>query len=114
MSTAAQIPACLSEDTVRQARVMLVDDDVSTVCSLANMLDRLGYTQVETVSDSREFRHRFEQFRPDIVLTDLIMPHVDGIQIVEMIRAAVSRDSFFPVLVLTGSQSPDETRRAFK
>ena len=114
MNPAPPIPGYMSEDTVRQARVLLLDDDVSTVCSLANMLDRLGYTHVETLSDPRQFRRRFETYKPDMVITDLNMPEIDGIQIVEMVRSMLPRDSFFPVLVLTGSQVPEQTRRALK
>lgn len=108
----ATAPARMSEESLRQARVLILDDEVGALCTLANMLGRLGFTHVETLSEPQHFLERFTTFQPDLVITDLLMPEVDGFEIIEAVRARLPQDTFFPVLVLTGDQSPEDKRRA--
>ena len=43
---------------------------------LRNILNRLGFTQIDTITDSRETMARVEAFRPDLIILDLGMPHI--------------------------------------
>jgi putative two-component system response regulator len=54
-----------------------------------------------------------ETFEPDLVLLDLMMPHVDGFTILEALRAAV-REIFFPVIVLTADANESTKLRALR
>jgi len=92
------------------ARLLIVDDCISTVSMLRNILNRLGFSQIDTVSDSRETRARIAEFNPDLIILDLIMPHLDGFEVMRQLRSAGSSDTFLPVLVLT-SDTTEATRR---
>jgi CheY-like chemotaxis protein len=57
------------------ARLLIVDDLVGNISLLRNILNRLGFTQIDTSTDSRETLARVEEFRPDLIILDLNMPH---------------------------------------
>jgi two-component system OmpR family response regulator len=62
-------------------RTILVVDDNATVAGLIVMtLRRLGYANVETASDGKEALEMAERIRPDLVILDIDMPEMDGIE----------------------------------
>lgn len=64
------------------------------------------------LTDSTRIIEELEAYAPDLVITDVEMPDLDGIQLVEQLRNYLPRDSGLPVLVLTGSADPQLKRRA--
>ena len=69
------------------AKVLLIDDDQGALRTIEILLARLGHT-VRTASDGREGLKLFNADPPDLVLTDIIMPDMEGIEtIIEMRRA---------------------------
>ncbi len=91
---------------------MILDDDVSSLCMVQRMLERFGCPQVQGLFDSREFPQAFKNFQPDLVITDLRMPGLDGVQVIEAVRSQTSDEDFLPVLVVTGLHTPADKRRA--
>src|SRR2546423_2247020 len=81
-------------------KIVVIDDEPANVALLEAMLAEGGYTRVKTVTDSRLAMETCITFEPDLVLLDLMMPHVDGFTILESLRAAAG-ESFLPVVVLT-------------
>ncbi|MDP3684900.1 MAG: hybrid sensor histidine kinase/response regulator, partial [Ignavibacteria bacterium] len=47
------------------------------------------------------------EFKPDIILLDLMMPHLDGFQILEQLKEIIPAGNYLPILVLTADVSPD-------
>src|SRR5688572_6012625 len=84
-----------------QARILVVDDDPSIALLLETTLQMAGYEQVTTVTDARWASHLFLTIRPDIVLLDLHMPHLDGFELLKSLSVELS-GAPVPVLVLTG------------
>lgn len=94
----------------RKMKILVVDDEPLNVELLSEMLTEAGYTRLKTVSDSRLALAACDQFAPDIVLLDWMMPHVSGGQILEALRATAT-EVFLPIIVLT-ADSNEETKRA--
>jgi two-component system response regulator MtrA len=78
------------------ARILLVEDDPSIREVTAIGLRNAGFT-VETASDGREGLDRFESEAFDLVLLDVMLPRMDGLEVARAIR----RTSTIPVVMLT-------------
>lgn len=102
----------MTEDDLRSARILIVDDDVSTLCLLRGVLQRIGFSNILTLDQARAFPSQFNAFQPDLIITDLLMPDLSGIQIIEMVRSICPRETQLPVLVLTADEAPQSRRRA--
>jgi DNA-binding NtrC family response regulator len=71
----------------RSGRVLVVDDEVNARTALAELLRDEGY-DVETAADAFKALGKYEAFTPHVVVTDLKMPGMDGIELVKKIRAS--------------------------
>ncbi len=80
-----------------RARVLVVDDEPDMVENCARILQRGGY-EVLTATDPRRGLAMLESERPDLLLTDLKMPEVDGM---ELLRRARELDPALPVIMIT-------------
>ena len=78
------------------SRILLVDDEQPIQTLLSFPLQRDGY-EVVAASDGREALARFEESRPDLVILDLMLPKVDGLEVCRRIRAR----SAVPIIMLT-------------
>lgn len=94
-------------------KILVIDDEPANVALLEDMLSEGGYTRVKSVTDSRLAMETCETFEPDLVLLDLMMPHVDGFTILESLRAA-ARESFFPIIILTADANESTKLRALR
>ena len=92
------------ETTPNQATLLLVDDDPSILRLLEKVIEQsfAEHLKVETLLDATEARDRIEQGGVDILLTDLEMPSVNGL---ELLRSAKRRNAHSQVLLLTGHSS---------
>ena len=94
-------------------KILVVDDEPANVALLEGMLADGGYSRVLSVTDSRLAMEACLSFDPDLVLLDLMMPHVDGFTILESIRAAAG-ETFLPVIVLTADAHESTKLRALR
>ncbi len=74
----------LNENT-RIIRVLIVDDDKSIREAIADILEAEGYA-IELAEDGKEALEKIEKFKPDVVLTDFLMPKIDGITLCKLIK----------------------------
>jgi two-component system response regulator MprA len=79
-----------------QARILVVDDDVRIAASLRRALVYEGYT-VEVAGDARGALALAVEQPPDLVVLDLMLPDIDGIEVCRRLRA----DGDVPILMLT-------------
>jgi putative two-component system response regulator len=94
------------------ATILIVDDLASNVSLLTRMLARAGYSNVVGTSDAREALVLFVGRRPDLVVLDLHMPHLDGFVVLEQIQQLVPRGTYLPVLVVTADISAAARQKA--
>ncbi|MBN2291304.1 MAG: response regulator [Pirellulales bacterium] len=80
-------------------RVLLCDDEIQIIRAAEFKIKRAGY-DVAIAADGQEGWEMIQQQRPDIVVTDCQMPHLDGLGLVKKIRAN-PETADIPVLMLT-------------
>ena len=85
-----------------KGKIMIVDDEVANVLVARKMLERAGYKSFETTTNSTEAISLVHNTDPDVVLLDVNMPEIDGIQILGQIRS-IDRFRHLPVLILTAN-----------
>lgn len=78
------------------ARVLVVDDEPAIVRAVATNLRRHGF-QVQAAERGQEALDIYGAFHPDLVVLDLGLPDLDGIEVVRQIRARAST----PIIVLS-------------
>ena len=84
--------------------VLVVDDDAGQRADLAEMLSSFGFT-VATAADGREALNRLTSSPPGVILTDLVMPRMDGF---ELLKELAARGDRTPAIVLTGLGTLDQ------
>ena len=71
------------------ARVLIVEDEATDRAILANLLERMGH-EVHFASDGEEAFKTYLKNSIEIIVTDLNMPHVDGLELIGAVRALFS------------------------
>ncbi len=79
-------------------KILLVEDDETVRYSLSRVLIHAGYDVVEA-ADGRQALARFTASRPDLIVTDVVMPEEDGLGLLNSVR---KRDARVPILVISG------------
>ena len=98
------------DDRGRSARVLVVDDEPAMQEVLAGRLERWGYV-VEATGSVATARARAAAFRPDVVVSDLVLPDATGLDLLEQLRAEDPRRT---VLLITAYGTIDTAVRAIK
>lgn len=89
--------------------IMAVDDSPSMRMLLRAALSDLGYTVVEA-EDGVHALEKLEGFEPDLLITDINMPRMDGFGLIAEVRGQGRRS--LPILVLTTESSDEKKQRA--
>ena len=82
------------------AHILLIDDDEQFRAMLSQMLTRDAH-QVTIACDGEEGLRLAEQIKPDLIITDILMPHKDGI---ETIMALNESGSTIPIIAVSGGR----------
>jgi excisionase family DNA binding protein len=94
-----------------QRRVLVVDDDPAVVKLIVRLLEKNDRCETATAADGFEAGIQIARFRPDLVILDLMMPHLDGFKVCSSIRLA-PETSDLAVLVVTGYDDDENLQRA--
>lgn len=100
-------------DQLKKSTIMLVDDDPILMDLIKAYLEEEGYSNFILIEDSRQALTVLNAQKPDVLLLDLMMPHVDGYAILEEIRSDPLH-RFLPVIVLTSSTDSESKLRALE
>lgn len=93
------------DSSLKKSNILIVDDELANVDVLSDLLEMDGYTNIKGISDSREVISLFSVFEPDIILLDLMMPHLSGFDVMAQLKSIHSEKSYVPILVLTADIS---------
>ena len=99
----------ISEQEILNARILIVDDQEANVQLLEQMLRDAGYACIASTNSPYEVGELHRANRYDLILLDLLMPGMDGFQVMEGLKK-FEPQGYLPVLVLTAQ--PDHKLRA--
>ena len=92
-------------------RILVVDDEVNARTALAKLLRDEGY-EVETAADAFKALGKFESFAPAVVITDLKMPGMDGVELVGKLKAYEDAPAVIVMTAFGAVQSAIDAMRA--
>ena len=96
--------------TDRAIRLMLVDDHPVMRAGLANLLSgEPGFSVVAQASEARSALAGWREHRPDVLLLDISLPGLDGIEVLRQIKAEAPQAH---VLMLTSSEAKEDVRQS--
>ncbi|EAQ45410.1 MULTISPECIES: response regulator [Rhodobacterales] len=93
-----------------KTKVLAIDDSRTIRNLLAATLEEAGFEYVSAV-DGREGVDMYDDVAPDVVITDINMPNLDGFGVIEELRGT-DINSKVPILVLTTESAPEMKARA--
>jgi CheY-like chemotaxis protein len=93
-------------------RVLIVDDDPWILRMVSTLLEKRGYA-IATASDGEEGLMRADQLRPDLIITDVMMPKLDGWSLVRALRSRPEL-ALVPVIFLTALGGEEDRIRGFR
>lgn len=100
------------DEILEHARILIVDDEQANVRVMERMLETAGYRQVHGTTDPRRAVELYREIQPDLILLDLVMPDLDGFEVMERLQAEVAPRSYLPILVLTADLRNETRLRA--
>ncbi len=106
------LPTAQNQQSDQTAKVLLVDDDPKILALLQTLLQPWGL-EVSTIADSRQFWQTLEAVAPDLLVLDVEMPYLNGIELCKEIRND-SRWSELPIVFLTVHKDADIVNQVFR
>lgn len=99
----------INDQQILNANILIVDDQSSNVQLLDEMLQEFGYRHITSTMDPRVVCELHRDNRYDLILLDLLMPGMDGFEVMECLKE-IETDDYLPVIVITAQ--PDHKLRA--
>lgn len=104
MSVTPDEPTAVPESSSPATRVLVVDDSAIQRRLVGRLIEKSGTLSVSHAGNGREALELIEQERPGVVLTDLQMPELDGLELVKQVR---TRYPDLPVILMTAHGSEE-------
>ena len=93
-----------------QKKILLVEDDVFMLQLLSDKLRKSGF-DVSVAGDGEECLKTLQSIKPDLVLLDIVMPKLDGLDVLRRMKSSPDLSSI-PVIVLSNLGQKEEVERA--
>lgn len=97
-----------SDRDVLNSKILIVDDEESNVRLLEYLLHREGYRSVRSTTHPREVVQIYEEFCPDLVLLDLVMPGMDGVEVMKRLYEIEGKT--YPSIIVVTANDNDEAK----
>lgn len=98
-------------DDVRGAKILIVDDNAANVALLEAILEEDEYLNVFSTTDPYQVMPLYEQHRFDLILLDIRMPGLSGIDVLKQFSKVMEQD-YLPFIVLTAQTDPETRQQA--
>ncbi|HLW48618.1 MAG TPA: HD domain-containing phosphohydrolase [bacterium] len=92
-------------------KILIVDDEQANVHALERILQRVTRADLRSTIDPRTATALYTEFKPDLVLLDLQMPHLDGFGVLDALKSLIDADTYVPIVMLDGEMGPETKQR---
>ncbi len=96
----------------RKSTIMVVDDNPEIVDTVRLLLKQKGFN-VMCANSGKELFAGLEKQKPDLILLDIMMPHMDGLEVLTRLKGDLSTASI-PVILLTAKVQYEEVLKGYK
>ena len=103
----------MAKESVRDAKIMIIDDEQLVIKVVKRYLATEGYSNFISVSDSRQAIEKIREELPDVILSDVNMRDVNGLDILRA-RQKSPIMNLIPVLILSSNEEKDIKRQALE
>ncbi len=107
-----RLVAYMDREIIQATRVLIVDDTLANIELLERVLQQAGYKDISRTTDPRNALELFGVYKPDLILLDLMMPHVDGLSLMKQLRSRIPDGHYLPIIVLTADVTAAKKRQA--
>jgi putative two-component system response regulator len=92
----------MPDDPLLRARILAVDDQRTVLGLMARQLAAAGYAEFHGVTDPARVPAVFREIRPDLLVLDLHMGEVSGLQVIDALRRDLEGGTYLPILMVSG------------
>jgi len=101
-----------SNSPASKGTILVADDDPDIVALSKTILEGEGYV-VQTAYNGLEVFSRLEEQKPDLIILDIMMPHMDGLEVLERLKGTAETSSI-PVILMTVKIRQKDLVRGYK
>jgi putative two-component system response regulator len=101
----------LKDDSLKSAKILIIDDESLIIHVVSRFLQSNGFENLYGETDPRKVGLRLAEIKPDIVLLDIMMPFVDGLEVLRVIKSH-TREPYLPVIILSATTDAETKRQA--
>ena len=94
-----------------KTKLLFVEDDIPFSYIIKNSLELSGKYEIQTALNGEEGLKIYQSFNPDVIVADIEMPVLDGMEMVKRIRA---KNEFVPILLATGHTHAQNVLKGYK
>ena len=91
-------------------KILIAEDEKNVILGVRTCLDAVGY-QMEIVEDGEQALDAVRKDPPDLILLDLLMPNVDGFEVLKVVKGN-EETRHIPIVVLTAKAEEEDRQRA--
>jgi putative two-component system response regulator len=96
---------------IDDSRILIVDDQETNVRLLEYLLHRSGHRSVRGATDPRTVVEIYKEYSPDLVLLDLVMPHINGVKLMQDLQM-VKRETYPTIIIISASENDEAEIRS--
>lgn len=103
----------MSENPLKDARILIIDDEEARVRLLRDILARAGaVSHPKSTGEPDHVASCFAEYRPDLIVLNLRIPNRNGLTVLEQLKPLIPQDAYLPILAIAADASPDVREQA--
>ncbi len=93
------------------AKILLIDDDITNNLLIKNILTNHGYKQIKCITDPRIAANIYPEYEPDLILLDVEMPYMNGFEVFHKLKKLIKKE-ILPIIMVTVKSDIKNKNRA--